>query len=176
MAMKGIKLLEKSVVVKMPLKQWNTYKPQHQGIHFALIGHNRKRDQFAISLFGSTHNPNPKDDITKRDLNEELARLPIVDERLRTRIFGKKTVPHIYDEHKEKMAMLTFKGLPFSQGFTGEWDYINSRITNKYKKWIPKEEFKEVKKNNKQVKAIKERKDKFGRKEVLTEQGNLVRL
>lgn len=174
--MKGVKLLERSVVVNMPLKQWNSYKPHHQGIRFALIGHNRKKDQFAMSLFGSTHNPNSNDDITKRDLNEELARLPIIDERLRTRIFGKKKVQHIYDEHKEKMAMLTFKGLPFSQGFTGEWDYINSRMTNKYEKWIPKKEFKEVKKHNKNVEGIKERKDKFGRKEVLTVHGNLVRL
>ena len=174
--MKGVKLLERSAVIGMPLAQWNQYRPIHQGIHFALIGHNRKKDEFAISLFGSTKNPNEKDDISWRDLNDELARLPIVDERLRTRIFGKKKVQHKYDALGKGMAMLTFRGLPNSEGFTGQWDYINSRMTDKYQKWIPKEEFKEVKKHNKQVTAIKEKKEKDGTKIVLTEQGTLVRL
>lgn len=159
----------------MSKDQWNNYKPQHAGIHFNLYGCNRKQDHFGVSLFGLTHNPDPAEDITVRDLNDELSRLPIVDERLRTRIFGKRRVDHM-DKQKERPFSKGFHGMPYSQGFNGEYDYISSRIKNKYKRWIPKEEFKRIKKKNKEVESFGEKKDKWGNKETLVEYGDIVKL
>lgn len=158
----------------MPLQQWNNYRPVHPGVRFALYGNNKKRDTFGISLYGSSHNPNPFEDITMRDIDEELSRLKIVDERIRTRIFRKKKVSHLND--KEKVAMLHYQGMPYSQGFSGEYDYMSSRIKGKYRKWIPKKDFIDIKKNNKHVESFGEKKDKFGNKYVLVEYGDIAKV
>lgn len=173
---KGVKLLERSAILNMPLKQWNNYRPQHKGIHFALYGHNKKKDHFGVTFYGSTHNPDPRENITVRDLNNELASLPIVDERLRTRIFGKRKVDQFDSKTNQKDTMKGWSGMPYSSGFSGEYDYISSRITNKYKKWIPKEEFKRIKKKNKEVESFGEKKDHWGNKETLVEYGDILKL
>jgi hypothetical protein len=170
--MKGLKLKEKSAIIKMPLDEWNNYRPQHQGVRFATYGHNKKKDVHGISLYGSSHNPDPREDITMHDINEELARLKIVDERLRTRIFGQTK----YNYLQEKPTMLAVSGMANSQGFNGEFDYMNSRMKNKYKKWIPKEEFVRVKKQFKNVQSFGEKKDQLGQKFVLVEFGDITRV
>ena len=159
----------------MPWHHWNIFRPDHRGVRFALYGHNKKKDRFGASFFGSSHNPDPAENITMKDIDEELSKLRIVDDRIRTRIFGKKKVGHLTDE-KEKISMLSFHGMPFSQGFNGEFDYMNSRIKNRYRKFIPKEEYIEIKKKNKNVECFAERKDNNGRKYVLVEYGDIARV
>jgi hypothetical protein len=96
-----------------------------------------------ISLFGSDKSTLPQDRISMNDINSELGRIEkkLYSDRIR------HNVPQT-----DNPALVRETSVLFSPALQGENDYLNSRATNTRKKWMPKEEYKEIQKHYEKVK------------------------
>jgi hypothetical protein len=119
----------------MTVRELNKYRPQKTGIRMMVNDYDHQNQIATISLFGSDKSMLPQDEISKNDINNELARMEkkLVSDKIR----HKK--PETGSPFLVKETPLLF--LPPLQG---ENDCLNSRATNIKDKWIPKEEFRDV--------------------------------
>lgn len=126
------------VKIRAPIRYAKTYRPKTNNIDAIWYPYEHDVGERFVQLVTTNQHPTIAGSGTKRDLNDELNRMPICQDAVKTQ----KNTPR-----GSLHQVSTLVGHP---GLTGDRDFLKSRMTNVSDKWVTKEKLISI---NKKLKA-----------------------